>query len=301
MVAEESVGTYERISARANFGLFDERDFFLGEFAFLAGGAFRLMGKRGEALDWLSRADYCFRHTINPAAGLANVSYARLALTFDTGEYAAVLQGAPALRESFLRLGMHTEVAKCSLLEAFALKQLGKSDTALARLAEAASLVESSNGPLLSRVLVEMADVYQLRNETSKAVTCFEKAASLLEPGEISLFSADLKMFLGAAYSGQEDFRNALEALKSAHHDYAALEMSTRAAYVNLFIANTLLRLGRTREAEWEILAALPVIEDQEMVAEGVAAVALLKESVRQRKADPAVISDVMKRLAARH
>ncbi|MDQ2979055.1 MAG: hypothetical protein M3R62_07525, partial [Acidobacteriota bacterium] len=55
MVAEESVGTFERISARAKFGLFDERDFFLGEFAFLAGGAFRLMGKRDEALDWLSR------------------------------------------------------------------------------------------------------------------------------------------------------------------------------------------------------------------------------------------------------
>ena len=49
----------------------------------------------------------------------------------------------------------------------------------------------------------------------------------------------------------------------------------------------------RPREAEWELLAALPTINEQQMVPEGFAAVVLLQESVKQRKTDPQALSEL--------
>jgi hypothetical protein len=42
--------------------------------------------------------------------------------------------------------------------------------------------------------------------------------------------------------------------------------------------------MKRDREAEWEILAALPAIDEMKMVPEGFAAIALLRESVARRR-----------------
>jgi hypothetical protein len=63
--------------------------------------------------------------------------------------------------------------------------------------------------------------------------------------------------------------------------------MDSLAAYVRIVLAETLLASGREGEATLEIIAALPVIEELELVQEGVAAVALLRESLRRQKADP--------------
>ena len=69
------------------------------------------------------------------------------------------------------------------------------------------------------------------------------------------------------------------------------------AAYVRLFLAETLIALNCSREAEQEILAALPTIEEQKMVPEGLAAVALLKESVRRRKTDRNALRELREHL----
>ena len=87
--------------------------------------------------------------------------------------------------------------------------------------------------------------------------------------------------------------------IRAAIADYEELGLETRVAYVRLFISETLLQLGRPREAEWEILAALPTIEEQKMVPEGFAAVALLKESVRRRKTDPNALRELREHLQA--
>ena len=46
-------------------------------------------------------------------------------------------------------------------------------------------------------------------------------------------------------------------------------------------------------EPNGELLAALPTINEQQMVPEGFAAVVLLQESVRQRKTDPQALSEL--------
>src|SRR5512147_30219 len=80
-VASEAAEIYRWISRpECNLGLFDEREYFLGETALLAGAACRQLGQREEALLWLDRAEAGFRHTMNPAPGLSSVAYARLAI-----------------------------------------------------------------------------------------------------------------------------------------------------------------------------------------------------------------------------
>jgi hypothetical protein len=73
--------------------------------------------------------------------------------------------------------------------------------------------------------------------------------------------------------------------------------MATLEAYVRIVLAETLIALSRNREAEWQIAAALPTVEDQRMVPEGFAAVALLRDSVKRGKADPVALRQLREEL----
>src|SRR5262249_34846894 len=108
---------------------------------------------------------------------------------------------------------------------------------------------------------------------------------------------ADLKWVIGETFRAQGKHTQALESLLSAKQDFEGLGMSTYVAYLCLAIADTFLTLHRDREAEVEILAALPTIEEQKMVPEGLAAIALLRESVRRRKTDPQALRQLRERL----
>lgn len=298
-VAFESVSAYEWIKqSSGKVGLFDERDYFLGESAFLAGEASRQLGRRADALRWLDRAEAGFRHTMNSAPGLANVAYARLAIRFEMAEYEDVAELAPSLRASYERLAMDREQAKCCLLEATALKQCGRVDEAL-KVLDYATRLEAlgQDRSLHARLLAEIGDINQLSGRVEAAIGYFRAASSLLEGSELSSASADLKLFAGAAYWKSDRFAAAAEAFRAAQADFRELNMTTRLAYVSVFMADALLRAGRPREAEWEILQALPTIEEQRMVPEGFAAVALLRESVKQRKADPNALRELREHL----
>lgn len=280
--------------------LFDERDYFLGETALLAGIATRHLGKREEAFLWLDRAEAGFRHTMNPAPGLASVAYARLALRFEMGRYQDVLELAPSLEASFSKLRMDPEVAKCRLLLATTLKMVGEHAKALELLTSFTKAPALHDEPALrSRILAEVGDLHQLQGDFGLAVAEFQEALSLLPDSEVSPVRANLKMYAGSAYKALGRLEDARQAFQSAQRDFFALEMRAMVAYLHLLVAEALLEMKRDREAEWEILAALPAIEEMKMLPEGVAAVALLRESVRRRKTDFSALRDLRARLEA--
>ena len=100
-------------TGRRALGLFDERDYFLGECALTAGSVFqRLWGSADEGAEiWFDRTEP-FHHTVNSAPLLAIVSYARLALHYDRRQYARVSSWFPSLIQSFRRLSMNRERVK---------------------------------------------------------------------------------------------------------------------------------------------------------------------------------------------
>src|SRR6185312_12384597 len=67
-VRDEAEFFYRFLEApRRKIGEFDEREYFLGEFAYLAGGANRILFHRDDARRWFDRAESNFVQTANPS------------------------------------------------------------------------------------------------------------------------------------------------------------------------------------------------------------------------------------------
>ena len=110
----------------------------------------------------------------------------------------------------------------------------------------------------------------------------------------------ELKWSIADTYRAQGSLGKAIESYRVARNDYQELGFRGFVTQLSLVIAETLLALGRDREAEWEILSALPTIEAEKMVPEGFAAVALLGESARRRKTDPTALRELREHLQAK-
>jgi hypothetical protein len=97
---------------------------------------------------------------------------------------------------------------------------------------------------------------------------------------------AKLYISVGQFHRKQNRFSNAITAFRVAQKELAAIQMPADVAALHLVIADILLESGQERQAEWEIRAALPVIDELKMVPEGFAAMSLLRESLRRRSID---------------
>lgn len=299
--AQEAKEVYRLIeSCDRSVGLFDERSYFLGEAALIAATAYRLIGQLEEGGRWLDRAESAFRHTINPAPSLANLAYARLALRFMLAQFDDVLELLPSLIKSFKQLGMELEAEKCRFLAAKTLLQLGRTEECLHVVGSLSESAAVRRDPvLLGHVLTHLGNCYSLVGRFEEASAAYEQALPVVQQKGVSATLAGLKWSIGDTCRAQNRLGRAVEAYRAAQADYSALSMTTSVSQLHLAIAENLLSLGRSREAEWEILAALPTIEEQKMVPEGFAAVALLKESVRRRKTDPNALRELREHLQA--
>ena len=285
----EAASLHARIQKQEEkLGLFDERDYLLGELARIAAHAARLTGDYVAAEKWLDRADFAFRHTVNPAALLANVAYGRLVLRFQMNRFEDVADLLPSLRASYAKLGMDLEIAKCQFLEARLLQQTGKAQEANAILAEmlTAPALDRDRG-LHGQVLVYLGAYQAEIGNYAAAESLYRQAIPVIKSGNRPAALAELKWALADTYRSQGNWEAAVEAYRSARHEFAKLEMPTYVAMTHLATADALLSIGRPREAELEVRAALPAIDSCKMVPEGLAAVTLLKESVQLRKTDP--------------
>jgi len=301
LVAQEVIGVYENLVRRDSLGFFDERDYFIGEYALLAGSVLRLLGRRDEAEIWLDRAEGAFRHVINPGPALANTAYARLTLHYDSGRYERALESLPSLTQSFLKLNMDRERLKCRFLQAMCLKNSQ-------RRGEAREELESMNceptlgadAGLHGMVLLNLGDLETQDGNPRAALELYRRALPLVQDSDQAFAAAHLKGLIAEALRADGNLSPAVQAFRSAIGAYLALGMNTWVAYLRVVLSETLIALSRHREAEWEILAALPTIDEQKMVPEGFAAVALLRESVRRRETDQSALRELKEALQAR-
>jgi tetratricopeptide (TPR) repeat protein len=298
-VAVEAESIYKRLVEHTNdVGLFDERDYLLGDFAYLAGGAHRFLGNRELAFRWLDRAEAAFRHTVNPGPGLANVAYTRLALRHEMGRFDDVLELLPSLVSSFEKLGMYPEIMKARFLEGETLKRCNRIPEAYALVSEARERFKERIEPGLDgQVLMWLGDCEVLQDRSEDALRTYQQAVPLLERSNRKISLAHLHANLGEMFRRENQLVAALDSYRAAQEEYSVLGMGTWVAYLRILTAETLIAMSRPREAEWEILQALPTIEEQKMVPEGFAAVALLRESVKRRKADPNALRELREHL----
>jgi tetratricopeptide (TPR) repeat protein len=272
---------------RRSVGVLDEREFFLGETALVAGTACRLLSRREEARRWFDRSEAWFRHTVNSVADWSRLSYQRLALRVEAREFDEVLELVPLLIESFEKLEMREEALKCRFLEGVVLMEADQPTRAIEQFRRIRAGARSlGNDQLLGTALTNLVQLHASAGEAEEALDASRHALLVWKRLDNRVGVAKVHWGIGDLLRVKGQPGSAIEAYRSAQVEFAAIGMRGDVAALQLVVADLLLDLGESEAARGEILAALPAIDEIQMVPEGVAALTLLRESVRGRGID---------------
>ena len=275
-------------------GLFDERDYFLGELALVAGTACRQISRREEGRIWFDRSELAFRNTANAAGDLSRLAYQRLALRLEERHLDVVLELAPTVAKGLKELGMPEESLKCRFLEGIAMAESGRLEEAVSvfeSIGQAAEEMKSDR--LLSLAYGNLTHYNGMLGNADQAILWSRRAIPLLKRLDDRVGLAKIRWGLANLLRETGRIPAAIEAYRAAQREFAELEMRADVAALHLVTADLLLESGEEREAMREILAALPVIDELQMVPEGTAALSLLRESVRQQRINRQALRDL--------
>lgn len=296
-VSEDAAWFYdmvERLDASKAGFLFDERAYFLGELALLAGAACRFTSHRDDARTWLDRAEAWFLLTVSSPGEIARVGYQRLALKLEERQFREVLKLVGPLAEVFERLGARESLLKCRYLEATAFKETDKLAESLESFRSV--LVEAEeigSARIVGAAHVAIIQIYAEMGDAENALLNLLEAKPFLRNANNRVGIAKLEWAIGMLLRKQRKTGAAIEAFRSSQREFAEIHMSADIAALHLIIADLLLESGQEAQAEWEIRSALPVIDEPKMVPEGMAALSLLRESIRRRKIDRQALRDL--------
>ena len=275
-------------------GLFDEREYFLGELALLVGTATRMLALRDEACRWFDRAEANFRLTVNAVADWSRVAYQRLAMLLEKRQFDELLEDLPDLVNSFAKLDMAEDILKCRSLEGLSLMEMGE-------LSRAGIVFESvrqearrlGHERLVASAGVNLVHVFSQLGASEEALACAREVLPLLRKLDHRVAIAQVQAGIGSLLRARRQLTAALDAYESARAEYGELGMLADVAAMRLVIADLLMATGQEPLAVQEILTALPIIEEYKMVPEGKAALALLRESVREKRVDHQALRDL--------
>ena len=247
--------------------------------------ATRTLAHREEAARWLNLADANFRLTVNAVADWSRVSYHRLAMALEERRFDQVFEQLPLLRESFDRLDMAQESLKCRFLEGVALVESGAPERALKIFQEAASEAsKQGNQKLLAAAYGNLVNVHGVMGNTAEAVDASRQALRLLDKVQAREYVAKIQWGIGSLLRTQGRLAESVDAYREAGSHFEQMGMQADLAATRLMIADLYLELGQDSAALREVLFALPIVDEYRLVPEGLAALSLLRESVRQQK-----------------
>jgi tetratricopeptide (TPR) repeat protein len=267
--------------------LLDEREYFLGESARIAGTACRHLSRRDEARRWFDLSEVWFLRTENASGNLAKLTYQRLALRIEERDFESVMQLIPGLVTVFEKLGMTEDCLKARFLEAAVLKETDRLDDAVEvyrRVARESETLRNDN--LLALAYVNLTQLHSLTGAIEDAFEDVQRAAPLLQRSGNQVGLAKLLWGIGFLMRSRGENSRAVESYRKAQNEFAEIGMRADVAAIHLVIADLLLDAGQEKQAEWEIRQALPIIDEYKLVPEGFAALTLLRESLRRQQID---------------
>src|SRR5712692_3317484 len=167
---------------RRRIGLFDEREYYLGELALTAGTTCRILFHREEARRWLDRAEASFTRAANGLAHVARVGYQRLALALEERRLDEVFDLAPLWAESFRSMGLEEDALKCRFLEGCALREKGRFAESVEAVRGICSDAEKQgNVRLVAQAATNLAQYLRLLGKLDEAMDYARKALPLLK------------------------------------------------------------------------------------------------------------------------
>lgn len=275
-------------------GLFDERDYFLGELALIAGTACRVLSRRDEARRWFDRSESYFRHTVNAVSEWSRLTYQRLSLRVEERHFEDVLELLPSLAESFVKLEMEEDALKCSFLEGIILMETDRLPEAISLYREIYRRASALGAQRLAATAsYNMVQIYGMLGDAEAALSEAAVAVPLLRQLDNRVGLAKIQWGLGGLLRTQGKLEAAIENYRAAQGEFRDIGMRADLAALHLVIADLLIERGEDAHAMSEVLAALPIIEEEKMVPEGMAALALLRESVRAQRLNRQALRDL--------
>lgn len=285
---QDASAVYAWVSNHPGHRSQEEHAYFLAELEFALAAGSKHCGRYREARHWLDSVDRRSLSLPSHAPLQCRSAFLRLAVAHELRLYEEVLEKLPVVRKRFQDLGMGNYVARCTYLSALALKETGREEAAFERFQELYQSPAAQSEPWLSGLaLIGMAEIEGRRQRFSIALDTLTEAWTFLRDSQVPLAVAHFHGIRGELERDQGLLAAAAESYRAALKAYAQVGMRSMAAYVRVVRAETLLAAGREEDSVREILATLPVIEELELVREGVAAIALLRESIRRQRADP--------------
>lgn len=282
------------IGIEGPIGHFDEKEYFLGEFALIAGTSSRFLFRREEAHRWFARAEARFVLTENASSNIARLAYQKLALATEERKFEEVLEAAPLWASAFQKLGMVEGALKCLFLEGNALREIGEVPRAIAVFQKTCvESEEARNSRLLSLAFGNLAQLHRITGNLPEALSCAQKALPYLQETQNRVHLAKLRWCVADILREQGNRAEALESYRSALRDSEEIGIRGDVVALHLVVADLLLDAGLDRQAEWEVRAALPIIDEEQMVPEGMAALGLLRESLRRRQLDRGALREL--------
>ncbi len=217
-VCEEAGFFYRFVSIpKRPIGLFDEREYFLGELALIAGTACRVLFRREEARRWFDVAETHVVLVANGTAHVARLAYQKLALAAEERRFEEVLKLAPVWSENFLQLGMPEDALKCRFLVGIALWEMGQLRESVEAFRGICGDAEKlQNVRLIAQAANNLAQLYAILGEADEALTCSRKALPLLKHLSSRVHLVKLQWGLGDLLRGQGNVAGAVEAYRAA-------------------------------------------------------------------------------------
>ncbi|HYK43354.1 MAG TPA: hypothetical protein VE007_13275 [Thermoanaerobaculia bacterium] len=292
---EEAEFFYGFLRGRSTrIGIFDEHDYFLGEFALLAGAACRQLTLRDDARLWFDRAEAGYRHTASAVADGSRLAYHRLALRMEERQLDVVLELAPPLIQGFRDLGMREDEIKARFLEAIALAESDRQEEATDAYEEICRIAsEIGADHLYAQACGNLIHMAAMRGDTAAGIEYSRKAIPGLRRSNDRVALAKAQWGLANLLRSSHQLDAALDAYREAQRQFASIGMRADIAAIHLIVADLDLEQNRETEALQSVMAALPIIDELRMAPEAVAAIALLRESVKLKRINRAALRQV--------
>ncbi len=300
--AKKASSLYAWLVTRAPVvGKLDEHQCLCFLAALWAGSACRTLGLFAESGEWFDVSEIHLNAVVDSAQQAVRLSAARGTLFYQQSDYRRALDLLVGIEPLARQLRMPLEASRAAVSFAATLYAAGRWQQAISLLRRLEAELETlpRDEVLEANVKIWLSGCLVMKGELDEAERLCLHAVRMFA-GRVHPMRPLAKWGLGDCYRARGELRQAYEMYRSALEDDIELGLTSLAAQARLTIADTALLLGRDREAEQEILAALPTIEEQKMVPEGLAAVALLKESIRRRKTDPNALRELREHLQAR-
>jgi tetratricopeptide (TPR) repeat protein len=275
----------------------EESAYFAAELSWILAAASRLCGRYRECENWLDRLDENSGEVLGAESLQARSRYLRLAVLHSRRLYEGVLEQLPALRETFLRLGMRLYVAKSCLLRAVTLKEIGRDAEARLEFEALTHDPELQDRQVRGLAFIGLAELDGRLGRFDLAMSNLSTAGALVQEEGMPIAVGHLHGIRGELLRDQGLLLAAVDSYRAATAVYLKAGMESFAAYVRIVLAETLLAAGREDQAAREIVAALPTIAERQLVHEAMAAMVLLRESLRRQKIDPSALRELREQL----